>query len=917
MSPTPPRTADELRQSFIDFFAARDHTPVPSASLIPHDPTLLFNVAGMVPFKPYFVGDEQPPFRRAVSSQKCVRAGGKHNDLDDVGRTKRHLVFFEMMGNFSFGDYFKELAIPLSWELVTEVWGFDGDRIWVTVHDSDDEAEKIWHDVVGVPMERIQRLGDKDNFWQMGDTGPCGPCSELHIDRGPAFGPDGGPLHDPHGDRFMEFWNLVFMQYDQAPDGTRTALPRPSIDTGAGLERILCLLQGVDAVWETDLMAPLVDQACSLTGRTYRPGDYDDRDSFAVRVLAEHARSSAMLVADGVFPSNEARGFVLRRIIRRAVRYAYLLGTEQLVMPSLAEVAVDVMGNAYPDVARQRDFIVGVLGKEEERFRQTLRNGLTILESELVGGTGELSGSTAFVLHDTYGFPLELTQEIAGERDVAVDVAGFETEMAEQRQRAKAARRKGGDDANVDAYREVVEQFGTTDVRRLHRGHLDGPRPAVVPVASREVGRAAEEAADERSEPECRRDLPRPHPVLRRERRPGRRPRHDHHRDRHGRGPRHDVRPAQPAPPHRPRHQRHDHARPGRHGGHRRRPARRHPAQPHRHPPAAPRPARGARRPRQAGRLARRARPAALRLLALRAGHARADRADRAPGQRRDAGQHRRAGVRDDQGRGRGDGRHRLLRRQVRRHRARPRGRLVGRAVRRHPRAGHRRHRHDQGRQRGLDRLQPAAHRGRHRRGQRGPPAARRAGARRRGAGSSARPPDDLVGGVQRKLDELRALADEVKVLRAKLATGRAGELAATAADGAVVQRVDGLAPGDLRDLAIAVRNEPGVDVVVLAGETPTGGVSLVAAVRPGLGVEAAALLRDAARAVGGGGGGKGDIATAGGKDPGRPRRGPAHRRRCRRRPSAPDRAGARPRPRLEAHRRRRQRPRRARSPHR
>ena len=459
---SPPRTADELRQSFIDFFAARGHAAVPSASLIPHDPTVLFNVAGMVPFKPYFVGDEVPPHTNVVSSQKCARAGGKHNDLDDVGRTTRHFVFFEMMGNFSFGGYFKELAIPYSWELVTEVWGLDPERIWITVHESDDESEKIWHESVGIPMHRIQRLGDKDNFWQMGDTGPCGPCSELHYDRGPEFGPDGGPLNDPDGDRFMEFWNLVFMQYDQAPDGSRTSLPTPQIDTGAGLERILCLLQGVDSVWETDLMAPLIDAACTLTGRTYRPGDYDDRDSFAVRVLAEHARSSAMLVADGVFPSNEARGFVLRRIIRRAVRYAYLLGTEELVMPTLADVAVTVMGNAYPDVARQRDFIVGVLGKEEERFRQTLRNGLTILEGELANGTTQLSGETTFLLHDTYGFPLELTQEIAGERDVTVDVAGFEAAMGEQRRRAKAARHTTGDDANLDAYREVVEQFGTT-----------------------------------------------------------------------------------------------------------------------------------------------------------------------------------------------------------------------------------------------------------------------------------------------------------------------------------------------------------------------------------------------------------------------------------------------------------------------
>ncbi len=251
---TPPQTADQLRDAFLDFFAAKAHAVVPSASLIPHDPTVLFTVAGMVPFKSFFVGDEVPPYKRAVSSQKCSRAGGKHNDLDDVGRTKRHLVFFEMLGNFSFGDYFKNEIIPWSWELTTETFGIDGDRLWITVHDSDDEAEAIWHEAVGVPMNRIQRLGDKDNFWQMGDTGPCGPCSEIHIDRGPAFGPDGGPLGDPHGDRFMEFWNLVFMQYNQAPDGSRTPLPKPSIDTGLGLERMLCLLQGVDSVWETDLM---------------------------------------------------------------------------------------------------------------------------------------------------------------------------------------------------------------------------------------------------------------------------------------------------------------------------------------------------------------------------------------------------------------------------------------------------------------------------------------------------------------------------------------------------------------------------------------------------------------------------------------------------------------------------------------
>src|SRR5262245_37459845 len=398
----------------------------------------------MVPFKPYFVGDEVPPFSRAVSSQKCARAGGKHNDLDDVGRTKRHLVFFEMLGNFSFGDYFKREIIPWSWELVTSDpspsdpgrggFGFDGDRLWITVHESDDEAEQIWHDQVGVPLARIQRLGDKDNFWQMGDTGPCGPCSEIHIDRGPAFGPDGGPLHDPQGDRFMEFWNLVFMQYNQAPDGTRTPLPRPSIDTGAGLERILALVQGVESVWETDVMAPLIEQAQVLTGKAYVVGDYQHRESFSLRVLGEHARSSAMLVNDGVFPSNEGRGYVLRRIIRRAVRHAYLLGTDQLVMPSLVSTAIDVMGNAYPDVVKNRDFIVGVLTKEEERFRHTLKTGLGVLDDELAGGQS-LSGSTAFLLHDTYGFPLELTQEIAGERSIEVDLDGFQTEMTAQRAR--------------------------------------------------------------------------------------------------------------------------------------------------------------------------------------------------------------------------------------------------------------------------------------------------------------------------------------------------------------------------------------------------------------------------------------------------------------------------------------------------
>ena len=467
------RNANDLRNAFTGFFADRGHTKVDSASLIPHDPTVLFTVAGMVPFKPFFVGDEVPPYKRAVSVQKCARAGGKHNDLDDVGRTKRHCVFFEMLGNFSFGDYFKSDAIPWSWELVTEIFGFDGDQLWITVHESDDEAEQIWHDQVGVPMNRIQRLGDKDNFWQMGDTGPCGPCSEIHIDRGPAFGPDGGPLNDPKGDRFLEFWNLVFMQFNQAADGSRTPLPKPSIDTGAGLERILALKQGKDSIWETDVLFPLIEQAQSVTSQKYKVGDYQDRASFSLRVLAEHARSSTMLVNDGVFPSNEGRGYVLRRIFRRAVRHAYLLGTEKLVMPKLVETAIEVMGEAHPTLITNKDFILGVLTKEEESFRQTLKNGLTILETEfesidkvakLSKKSSPLSGSSAFLLHDTYGFPLELTQEIASERNVEVDVAGFDVEMNAQRTRAKSAR-KGAQtvDDQLLVYREILDKNSQTN----------------------------------------------------------------------------------------------------------------------------------------------------------------------------------------------------------------------------------------------------------------------------------------------------------------------------------------------------------------------------------------------------------------------------------------------------------------------
>ncbi len=453
--------ASDLRAAFTTFFAERDHAVVASASLIPHDASLLFTNAGMVPFKTYFLGEETPPWPRATTVQKCVRAGGKHNDLDEVGRTSRHLTFFEMLGNFSFGDYFKSEAIPLAWEFFTEVLGLDPDRLWVTVHLSDDEAAEIWRDDVGVPAERIQRL-DEDNWWRMADTGPNGPCSEIFWDKGPDYGPDGGPANPAADERYVEIWNLVFMQFDNAADGTVSPLPRPSIDTGAGLERVLSVLQGVDSVWATDEFIRLVDAAAALAGVTER----DDKSTVSLQILADHARSTTMLVNDGVFPSNEERGYVLRRIIRRAVRHAYLLGVDEQIMAPLAGTVIDILGEAYPDLVTNRDFISDVLDREEQSFRRTLASGSDILDAALtdVSEGGELDGEVAFMLHDTYGFPLELTVEIATERGLDVDLAGFETAMASQRARAKADQAaKGPQVVALGDLAAVAEAHGPTE----------------------------------------------------------------------------------------------------------------------------------------------------------------------------------------------------------------------------------------------------------------------------------------------------------------------------------------------------------------------------------------------------------------------------------------------------------------------
>lgn len=856
------RTADDLRKAFVGFFADRAHTVVPSASLIPFDPSIMFTVAGMVPFKPYFVGEETAPYDRAVSVQKCVRAGGKHNDLDDVGRTKRHLVFFEMLGNFSFGDYFKEKAIPWGWELATEVFGFDGDQLWITVHESDDEAEQIWHDVVGVPMERIQRLGDKDNFWQMGDVGPCGPCSEIHIDRGSAFGPDGGPLHDPAGDRFLEFWNLVFMQYNQAKDGSRTRLPRPSIDTGAGFERILTLVQGVDSVWETDLLAPLIDVGRSLTGAEYRIADYAHRPSFSLRVLAEHARSSMMMINDGVFPSNEGRGYVLRRIIRRAVRHAYLLGCEKLVMPSLVETSLGIMKSAYPELATNSDFILGVITREEEKFRSTLRTGLAILEDEFSGKASSISGSSAFALHDTYGFPLELTQEIASERGVNVDTEGFEREMTQQRERAKSARKNDATDPQrVAAYKSLVDANGPTNFVGYDGDAVDAVVLEVLGPFDHEDGSAVYEMYLDTSPfyAESGGQVGDTGTIV-------------------------SLSSANGQPTASAQVIDTTFAAPG---------LRRH--------------------------LVRVTRGSFTRGERV---HAAIDSAARAATRRNHTATHvlhwalrevlgehvKQAGSLVAPERLRFDFSHyeAVTAAEIRRIEQLANAQVI---------ANSRVTAEEMSKQAATEKgaiaffgdkygdvvrvLEAGSSLelcgGTHvaATGDIGPIKVISEGS----VGSNLRrieavtgenavrylldladnvanaadvlgaKPDDIVSAAQRAIDNAKALNDEVKKLRAANVLSQAGELAQRAVEGALVTRVDGISPAELRDLAIAVRSKSGIEAVVLGGVSDSGGVALVAAVTPASGLKAGDLIKDAAKQVGGGGGGKGDIATAGGKN--------------------------------------------------
>jgi len=468
-----------LRRTWNEFFTGKGHTLAPSSSLIPTHPTApMFTNSGMMQFVPYFLGEEPAPFDppRVATIQKCVRLAGKHNDIDEIGRTRRHLTFFEMLGNWSFGDYFQLDAIKWAWELVLAA-GFDGDRIWPTVHISDDAAEAIWHEEIGIPIERIQRL-DKDNFWEMGETGPCGPSSEIHYDCGPEWGQDGGPAHGG-GDRYVEFWNLVFMQSFRHHDGSLTDLPARNVDTGAGFERWLMLLQGVRSVIDTDIMRPLMDKAQSVTGKTLGA---DAETDVALRVLADHTRTMVFLVNDGVVPSNEDRGYVVRRLIRRAVRFAYLLGVNDLVLPRLTAACIDTMGDAYPDLAANRDFVTGIIEREEGGFRSTLSRGVTLLEDTFHTSPAEVPGDIAFKLHDTFGFPVEVTQEMAAERGIGVDLDTFATLMQGQRTRAKEAGKKGDVYANRTSFQQILDDHGPTDFVGREEMEAKATVLAVVPV---------------------------------------------------------------------------------------------------------------------------------------------------------------------------------------------------------------------------------------------------------------------------------------------------------------------------------------------------------------------------------------------------------------------------------------------------
>ncbi|KUK11068.1 MAG: Alanine--tRNA ligase [Clostridia bacterium 41_269] len=459
-------SSNEIRQKFLKFFEKHGHTIVESSSLIPHDdPTLLFTNAGMVQFKNVFLGLEKRPYKRAVTAQKCVRAGGKHNDLETVGRTARHHTFFEMLGNFSFGDYFKREAIMYAWKFLTEELGLDKEKLWVSVFKDDQEARNLWIEVAGIPEYKIIPLGEKDNFWQMGDTGPCGPCSEILYDRGEEYKcGDSCAIGKCDCDRWLEIWNLVFMQYDRDKDGNLTPLPKPSIDTGMGLERIASIMQNKASNYDTDLLRPIIEEIENLVGKKYDPGKL----GFPYRVIADHIRACTFLINDGVIPSNEGRGYVLRRILRRAVRFGKSLGLEEPFMHTLVPVVVRIMGSAYPDLIKNQSQIQKIIHEEEKRFHETLHEGMKAAE-EIISKTKKnksqvIDGADAFMLYDTYGFPFDLMADIAEEHGLKVDRDGFEEAMEEQRRRAKAAYDENNEVFwDLRAYAELLSDYKPTD----------------------------------------------------------------------------------------------------------------------------------------------------------------------------------------------------------------------------------------------------------------------------------------------------------------------------------------------------------------------------------------------------------------------------------------------------------------------
>ena len=454
--------AQAIRQTFLDYFVEQGHQIVPSSPLIPrNDPTLLFTNAGMVPFKDVFLGLESRPYRRAVSSQRCMRAGGKHNDLENVGYTARHHTFFEMLGNFSFGDYFKREAIAFAWRFLTERLGLPPERLWITVYEEDHEAAALWINEIGIDPQRLSRCGEKDNFWSMGDTGPCGPCSEIFYDHGPHIpgGPPGSPEAD--GDRYIEIWNLVFMQFDRDSGGTLTPLPKPSVDTGMGLERLAAVLQGVHNNYETDLFKPLIAAATEISGQVY--GGEEAMDT-SLRVLADHIRACGFLITDGVLPANEGRGYVLRRIIRRAVRHGRKLGMETVFFHRLVAPLVAEMGGAFPELARARSAVEQVLIREETRFRETLERGLSLLEEAIadLGAEAAIPGEIIFRLADTFGFPVDLTADIARERGRGMDMEGYALAMAAQRSRSRAAWAGSGEVKTERVYHDLAMRLPAT-----------------------------------------------------------------------------------------------------------------------------------------------------------------------------------------------------------------------------------------------------------------------------------------------------------------------------------------------------------------------------------------------------------------------------------------------------------------------